>query len=112
MSETSALKFQQAYDEARASITSSLSSVKDTYEGIQRDLGNEIKALDTERKELTASLNDANKKIEGLNGVIRGLENSLNTSKELVATTQKTLEVRTKRVRDPRAFFLVESDIR
>lgn len=112
MSETSALKFQQAYDEARASITSSLSSVKDTYEGIQRDLGNEIKALDTERKELTASLNDANNKIEGLNGVIRGLENSLNTSKELVATTQKTLEVRTKRVRDPRAFFLVESDIR
>lgn len=95
MSETSALKFQQAYDEARTSITSSLNSVKDTYEGIQRDLGNEIKASNLEKKELTASLNEANNKIEGLNGVITGLETSLSASKELAATTQKTLEVRT-----------------
>jgi sugar-specific transcriptional regulator TrmB len=97
MSETSALRFQQAYDEARASITSSLSSVKETYEGIQRDLSNEIKASDLEKKELAASLNEANNKIEGLNGVVKGLENSLATSKDLAASTQKTLEVCTQR---------------
>lgn len=95
MSETGALRFQQAYDEARSAITSSLNSVKETYEGIQRDLGNEIKTQDSYMKELTASLNKANVDIEGLNGVIRGLENELAASKELAATTQKTLEVRT-----------------
>ena len=95
MSETSGLRFQQAYDEARASITSSLNSVKDTYEGIQREFGDEMKGNDLKGKDLIASLHKATSEIEGLNGVVKTLEASLAASKDLAATAQKTLQVRT-----------------
>ena len=50
--ETSALKFQQAYDDARAASIASLASVKDVYEGISRDLTSEFKALEGEKRDL------------------------------------------------------------
>lgn len=102
MSESTALRFQQAYDEARAAITGSLASVKDTYESIQRDHEGEIHRLDGEKKELAASLNEAQKKIEGLNSDVKNLETALAASKEHDASTQKTLEV----LRTPGSFLL------
>jgi|TARA_B100001540_G_scaffold193709_1_gene170722 predicted nucleic acid-binding Zn-ribbon protein len=94
MSETSGLKFKTAYDEAKANIASSLDAVKITYENINRDLADEIKGLDKEKKDLTASLTKAKKDIEGLQNNIKTLETSLGASKDLVASTQQTLEVR------------------
>ena len=94
MSETSALKFKQAYDEAKSTIASSLDAVKVAYENINRDLADEIKTLDKEKKDLTASLNKAKKDIEGLNNTVNNLESSLAASKEQVISTQRSLEVR------------------
>jgi len=54
--ETSALKFQQAYDDARAASIASLASVKDVYEGISRDLTSEFKALEGEKRDLAGGL--------------------------------------------------------
>ena len=68
--------------------------MKITYENINRDLADEIKGLDKEKKDLTASLTKAKKDIEGLQNNIKTLETSLGASKDLVASTQQTLEVR------------------
>ena len=96
MSETSYLKFKTAYDEAKSTIAASLDAVKTTYDTINRDLSDEIKALENYKKELTASLAKANKEIDGLKATVSGLENSLASSKQLAAATQKSLEVRAR----------------
>ena len=88
------MKFKQAYDEAKSTIASSLDAVKVAYENINRDLADEIKTLDKEKKDLTASLNKAKKDIEGLNNTVNNLESSLAASKEQVISTQRSLEVR------------------
>lgn len=88
------MKFKQAYDEAKSTIASSLDAVKVAYENINRDLADEIKTLDKEKKDLTASLNKAKKDIEGLNNTVSNLESSLAASKEQVISTQRSLEVR------------------
>ena len=97
MSETSSLKFKTAYDEAKSTIAASLDAVKTTYDTINRDLSDEIKAVEKDKKELTASLTKANKEIDGLKSTVSGLEISLASSKELAAATQKSLEVRARR---------------
>lgn len=97
MSETSSLKFKTAYDEAKSTIAASLDAVKTTYDTINRDLSDEIKACEKDKKELTASLTKANKEIDGLKSTVSGLEISLASSKELAAATQKSLEVRDRR---------------
>jgi predicted nucleic acid-binding Zn-ribbon protein len=96
MSETSSLKFKTAYDEAKSTITASLDAVKTTYDTINRDLSDEVKAIEKDRKELTASLGKANKEIDALKATVSGLEISLASSKELAFATQKSLEVRTR----------------
>ena len=90
MSETSSLKFKTAYDEAKSTIAASLDAVKTTYDTINRDLSDEIKACEKDKKELTASLTKANKEIDGLKSTVSGLEISLASSKELAAATQKS----------------------
>lgn len=98
MSETSSLKFKTAYDEAKSTIAASLDAVKTTYDTINRDLSDEIKAADKERKELNAGLAKANKEIDSLKSTVSGLEISLSSSKELASATHKSLEVRTRAI--------------
>ena len=71
------MKFKQAYDEAKSTIASSLDAVKVAYENINRDLADEIKTLEKEKKDLTVSLDKAKKEIEGLKSTVSNLEISL-----------------------------------
>jgi len=96
MSETSSLKFKTAYDEAKSTIAASLDAVKTTYDTINRDLSDELKAVEKDKKELSNSLAKANKEIDGLKSTVAGLETSLQSSKELAAATATSLEVRTR----------------
>ena len=98
MSETSSLKFKTAYDEAKSTIAASLDAVKTTYDTINRDLSDEIKAADKETKELNAGLAKANKEIDSLKSTVSGLEISLSSSKELASATHKSFEVRTRAI--------------